>query len=50
MDGEISLETHLKTLDGKSWTQTDGCSIGKSIYSGEIARFSNDFLEALAMT
>ena len=45
---EISLETHdhvhFKTLDGKIWTQTDGCLIGKSI-SGEIAEIYMDWFE-----
>ena len=41
---EISLETHFKTLDGKIWTQTDGCPIGKSI-SGEIAEIYMDWFE-----
>ena len=41
---EISLETHFKALDGKMWTQTDGCSIGKSI-TGEIAEIYMDWFE-----
>jgi hypothetical protein len=39
---EISLETHFKMLDGKIWTQTDGCLIGKSI-TGEIAEIYMDW-------
>ena len=41
---EISLETHFKTLDGKIWTQIDGCPIGKSI-SGKIAEIYMDWFE-----
>jgi hypothetical protein len=41
---EICLETHFKTLDGRIWTQTDGCPIGKSI-SGEIAEIYMNWFE-----
>ena len=41
---EISIETHFMTLDGRIFTQTDGCPIGKSI-SGEIAEIYMNWFE-----
>ena len=41
---EISMETHFMTLDGRIFTQTDGCPIGKSI-SGEIAEICMNWFE-----
>ena len=43
---EISIETYFKTLDGKSWVQVNGCSIGKSI-SGEIVEVYLNWFEEL---
>jgi len=41
---EISIETHFMSLDGRIFTQTDGCPIGKSI-SGEIAEIYMNWFE-----
>ena len=35
---------HFKTLDGKNWTQADGCPIGKS-RPGEIAELYMDWFK-----